>query len=124
MVTVFGYRAPRSDREAVALLRSAWGGWENRTMEQFEIIDIRDEAPLVRSWKAFIHTHHYQVRRDFFSSSLALHPRRTGEDWMYRYWDARWTTPNPPPRADSLSALHEWYRPLLDGERAAMKKAG
>jgi len=124
MVTIFGYSAPRSDREAVTLLRRGWGAAEKREMEQFEFIDIREEAALVKSWKSFIHTHHYQVRKDFFSSSLMLHPRRTGEDWMSRYWEARWTTPNPPPRADSLDDLHRWYRPLLDAERTAARMAG
>jgi hypothetical protein len=42
MVTIFGYGAPQSDRAAVALLQEAWGGWQKREMEQFEIIDIRN----------------------------------------------------------------------------------
>jgi hypothetical protein len=93
-------------------------------MEQFEFIDIREEAALVKSWKGFIHTHHHDATNDFFSSSLMLHPRRTGEDWMSRYWEARWTTPNPPPMSSSLDDLHEWYRPLLDVEREARRSAG
>ena len=124
MVTIFGYSAPRSDREAVALLRRAWGPSDKRAMEQFEIIDIRAEVPLVKSWNAFIHTHHYDVTDDFFSSSLTRHPRRTGEDWMSRYWEAQWTTPNPPPLSGSFDDLHDWYGPLVDAELAEMGKTG
>src|SRR5882724_10526789 len=41
MVTIFGYGAPESDQAAMALLLGAWGGWEKRELEQFEIIDVR-----------------------------------------------------------------------------------
>ena len=46
-------------------------------VEDFEFIDICDEDTLISSWQEFIHSHHYQVHKDFFSSSLARHPRRT-----------------------------------------------
>jgi len=42
-VTVFGYRAPESDVEAISLLQKAWGTPDERAMEQFELIDIREE---------------------------------------------------------------------------------
>jgi hypothetical protein len=123
MVTIFGYGAPKSDGDAVTLLKNAWGKWQDREMEQFEVIDIRDEDALVDSWKDFIHTHHYDVRDDFYESSAMLHPRRTGEDFMNRIVEAKWTTPNPPPRSSNLRELHEWYQPLLSAERKALQGA-
>lgn len=77
LVTVFGYSAPKTDVEAVDLLKGAWGAVDDRNLEDFEFIDICDEDTLISSWKEFIHSHHYQVHKDFFSSSLAQHPRRT-----------------------------------------------
>lgn len=118
MITVFGYSAPKSDGDAVALLKEAWGALEDRQFEQFEIIDIRSEKSVVASWKDFIHTHHYEVHRDFFKSSLMRHPRRTGEDFINRILMGKWTTPNPPPRAKTLSKLHEWYRTLIPAEES------
>jgi hypothetical protein len=44
MVTIFGYSAPQSDKGAIELLQGAWGNWEEREMEQFEIIDIREKT--------------------------------------------------------------------------------
>ena len=50
MVTIFGYSAPQSDRGAVDLLGAAWGGSQKRSLEQFEIIDVKDEEPLVEAY--------------------------------------------------------------------------
>ena len=69
LVTVFGYSAPKTDSEAIALMKEAWGAVEERTLEDFEFIDIRDEEALIESWQEFVHSHHYQVHHDFFSSS-------------------------------------------------------
>ncbi len=46
-VTIFGYGAPASDAGAVHLLSQAWGEWQDREFEEFEIIDIRppNESP-------------------------------------------------------------------------------
>ena len=79
MITIFGYGAPQSDHAAVQLLLEAWGRWQERELEQFEIIDIRDEKDLLESWKPFIHTHHYEIHTDFYDSWIANHPRRSGE---------------------------------------------
>ena len=56
MVTFFGYGAPQSDRGAVDLLREAWGGWQQRDMEQIEFIDIKGEQELLDTWRPFVHT--------------------------------------------------------------------
>lgn len=77
LITIFGYSAPKTDVEAIALMKEAWGTVEERKLEDFEFIDICDEDTLIASWQEFIHSHHYQVHKDFFSSSLGRHPRRT-----------------------------------------------
>lgn len=91
-VTIFGYSAPKSDKAAVAMLKSAWGAVEDRNLEEIEIIDIRTEEDVIQSWDDFIHTHHYSVFSEFFDSSLGKFPRRTCEllfdntqnnKWMY-----------------------------------------
>ena len=74
MVTIFGYSAPRSDRSAIKLLLDAWGGSEERSMEQFEIIDVRPEDELIESWARFIHTHHYEVHLSAYDSWRSIIP--------------------------------------------------
>ena len=56
MVTFFGYGAPKSDRGAIDLLHEAWGGWQQRDMEQIEFIDIKGEQELLDTWRPFVHT--------------------------------------------------------------------
>jgi hypothetical protein len=67
-ITIFGYGAPASDVEAVALMKEAWGDTEKRELEQTEIIDIRSEDDLTQTWDPFIHTHHYDVHAGFSDS--------------------------------------------------------
>lgn len=120
-VTVFGYSAPVSDVEAIDLLQKAWGNVNDRAMEEFELIDIREEYEVVQSWNTFIHSHHYHYCKDYFDSSLALHPRRTVES--YHHW-AMPITPNEafqdgnqiPANFKTLEELWEWHKPLLKAE--------
>lgn len=122
MVTIFGYSAPLSDRGAVELLQAAWGKWQGREFEQFEVIDVRDEESLVESWDGFIHTHHYEIHKDFYESWLAKHPRRSGEAYWNQYMEAAFIEDNLIPRLDSLDELWRWYKPLIEAESAAEEK--
>ncbi len=119
MVTVFGFGAPTSDVEAIALLQKAWGQPETRQLEQFEIIDIRPPEEVIKSWEGFIHTHHYEVHSDFRESWMAKHPRRTGEAWSNQYLMAARIATNPIPATRSLSELEQWFAPLIDAELKA-----
>lgn len=91
LVTVFGYSAPKTDVEAIALMKEAWGTVNERNLEDFEFIDICDEDTLISSWQEFIHSHHYQVHKNFFSSSLAQHPRRTTVELFDRTMNCMFT---------------------------------
>ena len=124
MVTVFGYGAPQTDRAVMQLFRDAWGGSSRRSLEQFEFIDVRDEESLVQSWEGFIHTHHYEVHRDFFDSWIANHPRRTGEAYWNQYMEAAFIDSNPIIRTDDFDELRGWYEPLIAAEQARAEAAG
>jgi hypothetical protein len=120
-VTVFGYRAPETDVEAISLMSEAWGTPDERNLEQFELIDTRNEEDVTKSWTKFIHTHHYDFTDSFFKSSIANHPRRTVES--YRHW-AFPTTPDEafqegnkvPETFNTLDKMWDWYKPLIDAE--------
>ncbi len=120
--TIFGYGAPASDIEAVTLLNKAWGTSEERDMEQVEIIDICEEKVLRQRWDGFIHSHHYDVTDDYFSSSLASNPRRTCESLanhtMPMNIDEAFRKNNPVPKnLKTLEELWAWHEPLIRAEQ-------
>lgn len=119
--TIFGYGAPVSDVEAVSLLNDAWGTPNDRAMEQFEIIDIVPEEELRKRWNGFIHSHHYDVTDNYFSSSLAHNPRRTSESYFSHYQPMSskeaFRSSNPiPNNFKRLNELWDWHRPLIEAE--------
>tara|TARA_R110000868_G_scaffold173512_2_gene409653 strand:- start:2795 stop:3847 length:1053 start_codon:yes stop_codon:yes gene_type:complete len=121
LVTIFGYGAPKSDVEAVKILNEAWGTGEERNMEQFEIIDIRDEETVRENWDTFIHSHHYDYSTDYFDSSLADNPRRTSESYFQHIQamspDEAFSASNPIPKdIKTMEELWEWHKPLIEAE--------
>ena len=121
-VTVFGYSAPKTDVEARDKMIRAWGNYESRNMEQFELIDIREEEDVVNSWKDFIYFGHYNYVQDFFESSLALYPRRTDEAYFCHYLfsteEEAFAEANPVPQDfKSLEEMWKWFDPLIDEEQ-------
>lgn len=113
MVTIFGYSAPKADHAAISLLKDAWGDAHERNLEQFEIIDTKEEDEIKGSWDNFIHSHHYDFHHDFCTSWIANHPRRTGEAYWHQYMDAKFIENNPIPKEANFKELKEWIEPLL-----------
>ncbi|MEO7214920.1 hypothetical protein [Mucilaginibacter sp.] len=120
-ITVFGYRAPDSDVEAIELLQKGWGTPDERAMEQFELIDVREEQEVKQSWNGFIHSHHYSYSTSFFDSSIARHPRRSVES--YRHWsqpfspsDAFQDGNRVPDNFQTLDEMWDWYKPIVAAE--------
>ncbi len=117
MFTVFGYGAPKTDVSAIDLLKKGWGSPNQRAMEETEIIDTKPEDDLTRVWNSFIHSHHYFVYSDYFKSSLARHPRRTGESlYLGQIINGFCAEGNPVPRNICLSDLQFWFKQLRDAE--------
>lgn len=112
MITIFGYGAPQSDVSAIDLMKSAWGDVNKREMEQTEIIDIRNENDLYKTWEPFIHSHHYDTHSSFYNSWIANHPRRTGEAHFNQYYDAQFIENNPIPKDFDLPELWSWFDQL------------
>jgi len=122
-VTIFGYGAPDTDVEAIDIMKEAWGGAEERNMEQFELINVIEKGELRETWDDFIHTHHYDYGKSFFDSILAKYPRRTGERYMHQFLPTTpaeaFQEPFPVPQdVDTLEELWDWYEPLFEVERA------
>jgi len=122
--TIFGYGAPTSDQDAVALMSNAWGRWQDRQFEQVEIIDIRPPDELHEAWSGFIHTHHYECHTRFKESFLFNHPRRSVEAFHNQFIEAKFIANNPVPLKLDLPQLHDWFRPLIEADEAVAVKGG
>ncbi len=115
LLTIFGYRAPKTDSAAVDLMSEAWGKPEQRQFEEIELI-IRPGSKVGKTWDRFIHTHHYTTTSDFFESILAKHPRRSVEAYWQSLMMARFREANPVPRVKSLPELWDWFGELVNVE--------
>jgi hypothetical protein len=117
ILTIFGYRAPKTDINAVQLIKSAWGSSASRELEQIEIVDIRPAQELYESWGAMICREHYGIRNDFYQSLAAQHPRRSCEDFREAIMQSNPQEDRPIPRNASWRELEDWVGPLLEQER-------
>lgn len=120
MLTIFGYRGPRTDAEALKVMSSAWGRPATREFEQTALITRPgfDEDDLLEHWGAFVLSHHYEVWGSYVDSWIANHPRRTGEAWLSQYIDANFITSNPAPKSVELAEPWQWYQQFEKAESA------
>jgi hypothetical protein len=116
VVTVFGYSAPASDKDALATMAEAWGPPAKRQFELLEMIDIRPREEVRASWERFIFSGHYRVSTSFLDSFLATHPRRSSEAFLSQYIHANFLEGNRVPEAQSMDELHTWFQPLFEAE--------
>lgn len=116
VLTIFGYSAPESDREAVALMMRAWGDPSQRELEEIELIDIKNEDQLHVTWRPFIHSHHFQTTASYYDSMIAARPRRSCEALWSGMMDLEPVEPNPLPMNADWEELYAWLDPLIVSE--------
>lgn len=117
MVTIFGYSAPKTDKEAIDLLKEGWGSINERKLEEIEFIDIRDEDELIESWQEFIHTHHYSVNDNFHDTTLGLFPRRSCDVTFDRLMNNKWLDGSKGIKQGmNFHELKEYFEILLEQE--------
>lgn len=97
-VTIFGYSTPKTDVEVIDILKKAWGVSDERNMEDFELIDVREKDELIECWCYFVHIHHCSYSKSFFQSALGRFPRRSIEELFDRTQNYIWMSPNTPLR--------------------------
>jgi hypothetical protein len=107
-LTIFGYGAPDSDKDAVELLRLAWTAESNRTFEHIEIIDTSPQSLLHARWGPFAPTHHYRVTKTFEQSRVARWPRRSCESLLYPMTQGVPCEDFPVPSTDSIADLQAY----------------
>ena len=116
MITIFGYSAPATDKEAMDIFTKAWkvDDEESRPVERVEIIDIRDGEEIAEQWAPFAHFDHFDPCRSFFESWLARYPRRTIEALAHTGFDGHWVESIP--WAGNLKGVTESIAALVDAE--------
>lgn len=117
MLTIFGYSAPVTDVEAVALMLRGWG--DNPTFELAEVsmVDIKTQEELTKTWDRFLCRTHFSTTSDIWETWLFRHPRRSCDAFaMATLQNSPWHS-NPFPKLNSLDKLHAWIAPLLAEEQ-------
>ncbi len=115
-LTIFGYGAPETDAEAVALMKEGWGEVADRRFEETEIIDIQPYEKLRDAWRPFIHTGHDTHSTDFFKSMIGNHPRRSCEALAAGIFDCRFVIGNPAPNPAGVGQLKKCFAELVQAE--------
>lgn len=118
LLTTFGYGAPETDVRAVELMKQAWGRRNQGVLHDVEIIDVRDEDELVRSWRPFIKKDYFQVHSAFSESVASQYPRRSGEAMLAQKVDGKFAREDKAPLDATFPRLWEWYKPLIEQERS------
>jgi hypothetical protein len=115
IITIFGYSAPTTDQEAMAIFTDAWKADDpDKPVERVEIIDIRDREELSRQWSSFAFFDHYDIHRNFFDSILARYPRRSCEALGHMGFDGQFVESIP--WAGNLEGVRKSIEQLIAAE--------
>ena len=116
-LTIFGYSAPHTDKEAVDLMNRAWDK-ENRLIERIEVVDIKKEEVLREQWSPFTIRTYIDPIRDFYESRIPEYPRRTCEMLLSATFYGQFVENNSLPRDVDFFELLSWLEPLVEAEQA------
>lgn len=125
LVTVYGYSAPKSDKEASNLLKRGFSRMKGiHKLDKIEIIERKgfDNENLSSTWRFFIKGTHgfYKIFDSFFNSLLAKAPRRTVEFYVKQNLADSWWGESEIQFKDGLSfdEIKKIVQPLiLDEEK-------
>lgn len=116
-LTIFGYSAPNTDKEAVELMKIAWDK-ENRLIERVEIIDIKSKEDLWQQWEPFIIRTYFDHCSDYYESRISRYPRRSCEALMDQTFYGLLVENNPLPKDADFDVLNTWLEPMFEAESA------
>lgn len=120
MLTIFGYSGPKTDKEAIDLIKKQWT--TKRFLDDTNIITRQKGDEVYEHWKQLINSHHYSIHDDFYESELANHPRRTFENSWTNNAKAEFTEENPIPKNMNFPELWKWYHQFTNAENDFRKK--
>ncbi len=116
-LTIYGYSAPKTDIEAIDIMKKIWLKNKRRDIAEIDIIDIKSSEELERTWGDFIVRSHYFTTRDFEHCYLSRYPRRSCEGlFMATMQNQPWND-NYLPDCNTLKEFHDWIKPLALEEK-------
>lgn len=121
-VTIFGYSAPSSDKEASEILKSAFSQYDGvHRFDSVEIIERPgfDTNEISDTWTFFFSqaNYHTNIVNSFYDSSLAKAPRRTMQYQYKQLIEGWWGQPEITfSDQDSFESISVYLKPLLDSE--------
>ena len=119
VLTIFGYSAPSSDVDAVALLRHAWMERSNRKIEHIEIIDVESSSVLYGRWKTFLPTGHLKSIVSLDESWITMYPRRSVEASKQFALYGEPCEEFPLKKSKRLGGMHKQFFDIAEWERDA-----
>ena len=118
IVTIWGYSAPKSDKEAKQMMLKAFSS-EYRPLDQIEVIDIADEEVLHKTWLPFAKNtnYHLNIHRSLMDSLIGEFPRRSIEGYVKRYIEG-WLNSSTLKlkECSSFDELAQLVTPLIENE--------
>ena len=91
IVTIWGYSAPNSDKEAKKIMLKAFSS-DYRRLDQIEVIDIADEDKLYETWQPFAKdtNYHLNIHKSLMDTYIGEFPRRSIEGYVKRNLENWW----------------------------------
>lgn len=122
ILTIFGYRAPASDKKALEIFKEAWGPSAEKELEEIEIIhrpnlSDEDKDVVAKPWETLIHSHHFGRFGSIYDLQLLLHPRRSCESFWSMMMLLKPREDYEIPKDVTLPELQEWFKPLFEAEK-------
>jgi hypothetical protein len=119
IVTIWGYSAPKSDKEAKLMMLKAFSS-QFRILDQIEVIDIAEEEKIYKTWSPFAKqtNYHLNIHKSLMDTILGEFPRRSVEGYVKRniegWWGGSTLTLKDCNTFDGVAQLVE---PLLKNEK-------
>lgn len=120
MLTIFGYSGPKTDEEAIDMIKKHWT--KQRFLDDTNFITKQNQDEAYEHWKPFIKSHHFRIDDDFYKTDLAKYPRRTFENSWTNNAEAKFTEENPIPADMDFPELWKWYSQFTESEKEFRKK--
>lgn len=121
-VTIYGYSAPSSDKEASETLKASFSKYENvHRLDTVEVIERPgfNRSEISDTWEYFFSktNYHQSFEESFFDSSLAKAPRRTIQFQHKQFVEGWWEEPSIYfTEEDTFNSAAEKLKELLDDE--------
>ncbi len=120
--TIFGYSAPKTDADAITIMKRTWKRKPDKILADTTIIGHGIHDKIYKHWEPFFHSHYYEIIDDFYKSGIALCPRRGFERSWENNMEASFVEENPIPKDLSFPDLWVWYMQFAKPEYEYRKK--